>query len=160
MMINRNLCMLKRVNPLSKESYEFSALRFQSLSCYNNNDNDYQYYLEERNMDRLKLFRNVIISGLLMIIGYFTNQNAILILAIVIGGYEETLEGLKDTFENKSLNVELLMILSAIGATLIGYTMEGAILIFIFALAGSLEEVTLDRSQREIQSLMELQPTE
>ncbi len=111
-------------------------------------------------MDRLKLFRNVIISGLLMIIGYFTNQNAILILAIVIGGYEETLEGLKDTFENKSLNVELLMILSAIGATLIGYTMEGAILIFIFALAGSLEEVTLDRSQREIQSLMELQPTE
>lgn len=95
-----------------------------------------------------------------MIIGQITGQNIFLILAIAVGGYEETVEGIKDTIENKSLNVELLMIFSAIGASLIGYYMEGAILIFIFALAGSLEAVTLDRSKREIASLMELQPTE
>ncbi len=111
-------------------------------------------------MDNLKLFRHVILSGLLMIVGHFTGNNIFLILAIIVGGYQETIEGIKDTIENKSLNVELLMIFSAIGASLIGYYMEGAILIFIFALAGSLEEVTLDRSKREIESLMELQPTE
>ena len=38
--------------------------------------------------------------------------------------------------------------------------MEGAVLIFIFSLAGALREVTLDRSKREIRSLMELQPEE
>ncbi len=111
-------------------------------------------------MENIKLFKHVILSGILMIIGQITGQNIFLILAIAVGGYEETVEGIKDTIENKSLNVELLMIFSAIGASLIGYYMEGAILIFIFALAGSLEAVTLDRSKREIASLMELQPTE
>ena len=114
----------------------------------------------EENMENIKLFKHVILSGILMIIGQITGQNIFLILAIAVGGYEETVEGIKDTIENKSLNVELLMIFSAIGASLIGYYMEGAILIFIFALAGSLEAVTLDRSKREIASLMELQPTE
>lgn len=105
-------------------------------------------------------FRETIISGVLMVIGYFTNQPIFLILAIIIGGYQQTKEGLMDTIENKSLNVELLMIFSAIGASLIGYFMEGAILIFIFSLAGALEDLTLDHSKREIRSLMELQPTE
>ena len=105
-------------------------------------------------------FRETIICGVLMVIGYFTNQPVFLILAIIIGGYHQTKQGLMDTIENKSLNVELLMIMSAIGASLIGYYMEGAILIFIFSLAGALEELTLDHSKREIRSLMELQPTE
>ena len=105
-------------------------------------------------------FRATILSGLLMIVGHFTNQPFLLILAIIVGGFEETIEGLRDSFENKHFNVELLMILSAIGASLIGHYMEGAVLIFIFSLSGALEELTLDRSKREIRSLMELQPTE
>src|SRR5699024_11575924 len=35
---------------------------------------------------------------------------------------------------------------------------EGAILIFIFALSGALETYTLNKSNKEISSLMELQP--
>lgn len=105
-------------------------------------------------------FRETFISGVLMLFGYFMDQPLLLILAIIIGGYQQTKDGLQDTIENKSLNVELLMILSAIGASLIGFFMEGAILIFIFSLAGALEELTLDHSKREIRSLMELQPTE
>ncbi len=105
-------------------------------------------------------FRETFISGVLMLFGYFLDKPILLILAIIIGGYQQTKEGLIDTFENKHLNVELLMILSAIGASLIGYYMEGAVLIFIFSLSGALEELTLDRSKREIRSLMELQPTE
>ncbi len=105
-------------------------------------------------------FRETFISGVLMLFGYFLDKPILLILAIIIGGYQQTKEGLIDTFENKHLNVELLMILSAMGASLIGYYMEGAVLIFIFSLSGALEELTLDRSKREIRSLMELQPTE
>lgn len=107
--------------------------------------------------------KETLICGVLLVTGLVINNqwsDAIYILAIIIGGYNQTKEGIMDTLENKHLNVELLMILSAIGACLIGNALEGAILIFIFSLSGALEELTLDRSQREIQSLMALQPTE
>ncbi|UPU38351.1 hypothetical protein MX850_06415 [Erysipelothrix sp. Poltava] len=110
--------------------------------------------------DTLLSLKETILCGILLLLGAILNNNVLLILAIAIGGYNQTKEGITDTIQNKHLNVELLMILSAIGACLIGYYMEGAVLIFIFSLSGALEELTLDRSQREIRSLMELQPTE
>ena len=61
------------------------------------------------------------------------------IAAFLIGGYAKAKEGLTDTIESKQLNVELLMILAAIGSAIIGYWSEGAMLIFIFALSGALE---------------------
>lgn len=82
------------------------------------------------------------------------------ILAFFIGGYAQAKEGIEDTIENKELNVELLMIIAAIGSALIGFWTEGAVLIFIFALAGALETYTLNKSNSEISSLMELQPEE
>lgn len=82
------------------------------------------------------------------------------IFAFIIGGYAQAKEGLTDTIKNKELNVELLMIFAAIGASAIGFWTEGAILIFIFALAGALETYTLNKSSHEISVLMELQPEE
>src|SRR5690625_918340 len=82
------------------------------------------------------------------------------ILAFIIGGYAQAKEGITDSIKNKELNVELLMIFAAIGASAIGFWTEGAILIFIFALAGALETYTLNKSDQEISSLMELQPEE
>ncbi|HZW68260.1 MAG TPA: heavy metal translocating P-type ATPase [Pseudogracilibacillus sp.] len=82
------------------------------------------------------------------------------IVAFLIGGYAQAKEGIIDTIEEKELNVELLMVIAAIGAALIGYWTEGAILIFIFALAGALESYTLNKSNQEIHSLMALQPEE
>lgn len=103
--------------------------------------------------------KEAIVCGILLAIGLVSDNAIVYILAIVIGGYHQTKEGLIDTFKNKHLNVELLMILSAIGACLIGYFSEGAILIFIFSLSGALEDYTLDQSKREIRAMMALQPT-
>ena len=103
--------------------------------------------------------KETIICGVLLVVGSILNNPLVLILAIIIGGYEQTKEGLIDTFKNRHLNVELLMILSALGACLIGYYQEGAVLIFIFSLSGALESYTLDQSQREIRALMALTPT-
>lgn len=85
---------------------------------------------------------------------------ALHIFAFIIGGYAQAKEGITDTIQNKELNVELLMIFAAIGASAIGFWTEGAILIFIFALAGALETYTLNKSNAEISSLMKLQPEE
>lgn len=82
------------------------------------------------------------------------------IVAFVIGGYNQARDGIIDTIETKELNVELLMIFAAIGSAAIGYWTEGAILIFIFSLAGALETYTLNKSNKEISSLMKLQPEE
>src|SRR5690625_1118247 len=82
------------------------------------------------------------------------------LIAFVIGGYAKAKEGILETIHEKELNVELLMFIAAIGSASIGYWTEGAILIFIFALAGALETYTLNRSNREISSLMKLQPEE
>lgn len=82
------------------------------------------------------------------------------IIAFLIGGYAEGKEGVLDTIENKQLNVELLMIIAAIGSAAIGFWTEGAILIFIFSLAGALETYTLNKSNQEISALMDIQPEE
>ncbi|WP_404800866.1 heavy metal translocating P-type ATPase [Guptibacillus algicola] len=80
------------------------------------------------------------------------------ITAFVIGGFAKAKEGIEDSIADKDVNVELLMIIAAIGAASIGYWTEGAILIFIFAISGALETYTLNKSERELQSLMDIQP--
>lgn len=108
-----------------------------------------------------------VISGVIILLAWrleacdLTTASALTyIAAFLIGGYAKAKEGILDTLENKSLNVELLMIFAAIGSALIGYWTEGAILIFIFAVSGALETYALDKSHREISALMNLQPEE
>jgi Zn2+/Cd2+-exporting ATPase len=106
-------------------------------------------------------------SGVLIVMGWilektdFSTASIITyLIAFVIGGFAKAKEGIEDTIANKDLNVELLMILAAIGSAIIGYWTEGAILIFIFAMSGALETYTMNKSHKEISSLMELQPEE
>ena len=106
-------------------------------------------------------------SGVLIAIawtlGHFehnTTSIVMYLLAFVIGGYAKAKEGISDTIAEKELNVEMLMIFAAIGSAIIGYWNEGAILIFIFALSGALETYTMNKSHKEISSLMGLQPEE
>ncbi|MGG3522852.1 heavy metal translocating P-type ATPase [Bacillus pseudomycoides] len=108
-----------------------------------------------------------ILSGVFILSGWlFTNNEAttagivFYILAYIIGGYAKAKEGIEDTIEEKELNVEMLMLFAAIGAAIIGYWAEGAILIFIFALSGAMEAYTLSKSQKEISALLDLQPEE
>lgn len=80
------------------------------------------------------------------------------ISAFVIGGYQSAKEGLTELFVDKHLSVDLLMILAAIGSGLIGYWMEGALLIFIFSLSSTLEELAMEKSKNAIAALMNMTP--
>ena len=93
-------------------------------------------------------------------VGLETASIAAYITAYVIGGYAKAKEGITETIKSRKLNVEILMILAAIGSAIIGYWVEGAILIFIFAMSGALETYAMNKSHREISALMELQPEE
>ncbi len=60
----------------------------------------------------------------------------------------------------RRLDIDLLMLLSALGAASIGEYAEGAALLFLFSLSNALEARALRRTTRAIESLMELRPDE
>ncbi|AST90015.1 ATPase [Sutcliffiella cohnii] len=129
-------------------------------------NNEEKVSLIEKGKQHIELLF-AIISGVLILVGWLLMNVEltavsvpIFILAYVIGGFFKAKEGIEDTIAEKELNVEMLMIFAAIGAAIIGYWMEGAILIFIFALSGALETYTMNRSNREISALMDIQPEE
>ncbi|MBC1378816.1 heavy metal translocating P-type ATPase [Listeria innocua] len=116
-------------------------------------------------MERNWQFVTTGISGVLIIVGCLIGNDVgdfwtavIFLSAFVIGGFEQAKEGIEATIKTKKLNVELLMILAATGASIIGYWFEGAILIFIFSVSGALETYTTNKSKREITKLMAFQP--
>lgn len=89
----------------------------------------------------------------------------ILLAAYVIGGYESTREGLSTLWQERELDVDLLMIVAAVGAATLGLwqqeyylLVDGAVLIFIFAISGALESVAMHRTERNIRGLMQLAP--
>ncbi|MGK7897233.1 MAG: HAD-IC family P-type ATPase, partial [Xenococcus sp. (in: cyanobacteria)] len=89
----------------------------------------------------------------------------ILTAAYVIGGYESTKEGLTTLWREKELDVDLLMIVAALGAASLGLwqrdyylIIDGAVLILIFAISGALESFAMKRTERNIKSLMAVTP--
>jgi Cd2+/Zn2+-exporting ATPase len=112
------------------------------------------------------------VCGILVFLGWLAlHQNwiglGLLILpaAYVIGGYESAREGLTTLFEEKQLDVDLLMIVAALGAASLGLwrqeyylIVDGAVLILIFAISGALEGYAMQRTERDIRSLMSLTP--
>jgi Cd2+/Zn2+-exporting ATPase len=104
----------------------------------------------------------VSISLVLMIIGSFTSTWAINPWfwggAFLIGGFAKAVEGVTNTIKEKALNVEILMIAAALAAFFTGEYAEGAILIFIFAVSGVLEEYATSQTEKALTSLLKLAP--
>jgi len=59
-----------------------------------------------------------------------------------------------------SLDINVLMLVAAAGAVLLGQWSEAATVVFLFALAQALEARTLDRARSAIRALMDLTPSE
>ncbi len=78
--------------------------------------------------------------------------------AYVTGGWGPAWAGLT-ALREKTLDVDLLMIVAAIGAASIGQVMDGALLIVIFATSGALEALATARTQDAVRGLLDLAPT-
>lgn len=110
------------------------------------------------------------VCGLLVLLGWLTLHwgwlgLSLLILpaAYVIGGYDSAREGLTTLLREKELDVDLLMIVAALGAAGLGLwrreyylIVDGAVLILIFSISGALEGYAMQRTERSIRSLMSL----
>ncbi|MFD7894895.1 heavy metal translocating P-type ATPase [Streptomyces sp. NPDC059743] len=78
-------------------------------------------------------------------------------VAYVTGGWEPAWAGLR-ALREKTLDVDLLMIVAAIGAAAIGQVMDGALLIVIFATSGALEALATARTADSVRGLLDLAP--
>ncbi len=89
---------------------------------------------------------NPLAAGVLYVVSYIT------------GGWfgaRQSIEALKE----KTLNVDLLMLLAALGAAVIGSPAEGAMLLFLFSLSNTLQSYAMDRSRKAIEKLLDLRPS-
>ncbi|MGF1676168.1 MAG: heavy metal translocating P-type ATPase [Rivularia sp. (in: cyanobacteria)] len=107
----------------------------------------------------------LILGWLCLLFSWIGLALLILSAAYVIGGYESAKEGLTTLFKEKEFDVDLLMIVAALGAAFLGLwrgeyhlIVDGAVLILIFAISGALEGYAMQRTNNAISSLMGLTP--
>jgi len=112
------------------------------------------------------------VSAILTFLGWLAlNGNLLgfgiwlLLAAYVIGGFDNARDGVKTLWQEWELDVDLLMIVAALGAAILGLwqqdyylLVDGAVLILIFAMSGALENIAMHRTERNIRSLMALTP--
>lgn len=104
------------------------------------------------------------VAGLLLLVGYVlrktTGQSwpevlvwASLVVGMVYGGRPAI-----EAIAARKFDIDVLMVVGAALAAYIGHPEEGALLLFLFVLAGALEELALERTHREVEALHSLMP--
>ncbi|WP_225801702.1 heavy metal translocating P-type ATPase [Streptomyces sp. NK15101] len=73
------------------------------------------------------------------------------------GGWEPAWAGLQ-ALKERSLDVDLLMVVAALGAAAIGQYLDGGLLIVIFAVSGALEALATRRTADSVRGLLDLAP--
>ncbi len=84
-------------------------------------------------------------------------HNLFYVGAYLAGGFFGVQAGLQ-SLRQWTIDVDLLMVLAALGAAVVNAPFEGAMLLFLFSLSNVLQSYALDRTRKAIKSLMKLRP--
>lgn len=104
--------------------------------------------------------RFLLIGTIFLVLGFIIlytgsfNANPFFYISIFFLGFFAAKNAVLSTIQESALNVDLLMVLAALGAVVIDYASEGAMLLFIFALAEVMESFANSRSTASIEELM------
>jgi heavy metal translocating P-type ATPase len=98
------------------------------------------------------------------LVAHFTRAPAVVawtffLASYAAGGWEPGLAGLA-ALRAKTLDVDLLMVLAAVGAAAVGQVLDGGLLIVIFATSGALEAVATHRTAQAVRGLLDLAPAQ
>lgn len=85
--------------------------------------------------------------------------NVLYIAAYGFAGQEGVRSAIASLRE-KVLDVDVLMVLAALGAAVIGQPFEGALLLFLFSFSNVLQRHAMERTRKAIESLLTLRPNE
>jgi Cd2+/Zn2+-exporting ATPase len=108
---------------------------------------------------------SVVATLLFMLLGGFGSRLGLpaalapgfFVAAYLAGGWHGTLHGVRSLLGG-TIDVDLLMILAALGAAYVRHAFEGAMLLFLFSLSHTLQELAMERSRSAITALMKLRP--
>lgn len=81
-----------------------------------------------------------------------------LALVYLAGGVPAAWRAVVTLWEERILDIDLLMVVAAVAAAVVGAPFEGAVLLTLFSISTTLEERALGRARRAIEALMELRP--
>jgi Cd2+/Zn2+-exporting ATPase len=110
--------------------------------------------------------RAAILAGVLLGLGF------VLHVVMEIGGFEVLIwaslaigmvyggRAALSALAQKRFDIDVLMVVGAGLAAYVGHPEEGALLLFLFVLAGALEELAAERTSREVEALQKLMPAE
>lgn len=141
---------------------EVSKIGYKASLPTKKKDNDSTQKTKKKNDYGL-----VILSGTLIALGFIGSFSGIspmlstilYAIAIVISGYKPA----KSAFyaiKSRSLDMNVLMSAAAIGAALIGEWLEGATVVWLFAIGTYLQNKSIERTRDSIRNLMDLAPPE
>ena len=97
---------------------------------------------------------------LIAIVGKFNTivTSALTIIAFVILLYKTAKKGFKQLFKNKVLDENMLIVVSAIGAYLVGKNSEGLMVITLYEIGKILESKAVNKTRKSISDLMNIKP--
>jgi heavy metal translocating P-type ATPase len=115
---------------------------------------------------RFPPLRNALLSGLLLAVGLILEGAdapeglaiAAFAVGIVVGARYFAAEGLEELVSEREVGIEILMLLAAAGAIVFGLVEEAAALVFLYATAEAVEELTFARTRSAIRDLLDLAP--
>lgn len=97
---------------------------------------------------------------LIAIVGKFNTivTSVLTIIAFVILLYKTAKKGFKQLFKNKVLDENMLIVVSAIGAYLVGKNSEGLMVITLYEIGKILESKAVNKTRKSISDLMNIKP--
>lgn len=112
-------------------------------------------------------FGSIIVSGVLISLGFIGSYTDIspmmstflYAFAMVLSGYKPVKSAFY-SIRSRSLDMNVLMSVAAIGAALIGEWLEGATVVWLFALGTTLQNKSIEHTRNSIRNLMDLAPAE
>lgn len=99
----------------------------------------------------------VIASGLLIIVSWVTGSDVAMIAAALIAGYRIAISAIQ-ALRIKTISIDLLVIVAAVGAMFIQNYWESAAVTFLFALGGALERATISKTRQALSDLVAAAP--
>ncbi len=111
---------------------------------------------------------STILAGSLVLLAVLTQlsnapvlwTHSLYLLAILMGGFLPAKAGLAILFNAHELDMNVLMIIAAVGAVALGQMEEGATVVLLFSLGNALQSFSMDKTRNSIRMLMELAPNE
>ena len=114
---------------------------------------------EHNELDIVRIIVGLIIYAIALIVNKSTLiTNILTIIAFVILLYKTSKKGFKQLFKNKVLDENMLIVVSAIGAYLVGKNSEGLMVITLYEIGKILESKAVNKTRKSISDLMNIKP--